>query len=214
MRKAVGFYWTLPVPWAGFHDLPKDVEEAAKVSKTIRYQMHLVRNYAKAEKLDLVAERVFVELQPDRPSPHICEPLEGLAVLCRAQRAELLYADFSKVQGWRSHHVMRDWLGQKGHDIEHTGIWPDSVSIDGLDFDPHAHFEKWRDDWDAWKTGKTARGQELLAEITALKIEGNSYAAIADALNQQGFKSPIGRPWTAESVRKFAARNGSRSAAS
>ncbi|NCP15263.1 MAG: hypothetical protein GW858_14070 [Sphingomonadales bacterium] len=209
MRKAVGFYWTLPVPWAGFHDLPKDVEEAAKVSKTIRYQMHLVRNYAKAEKLDLVAERVFVELQPDRPSPHIREPLEGLAVLCRAQRAELLYADFSKVQGWRSHHVMRDWLGQKGHDIEHTGVWPDSVSLDGLDFDPYAHFEKWKDDWNAWKTAKAARGQALLAEITALRSEGKSYAATAEALNRQGLNSPIGRPWTAEAVRKFTARNGS-----
>lgn len=213
MRKAVGFYWTLPVPWAGFRDLPNDVEEAAKVSKTIRYQMHLVRNFAKAEKLNLVAERVFVELQPDRPSPHIREPLDGLATLCRAEQAELLYADFSKVQGWRSHLVMRDWLGNEGRDLEHTPIWPDSIWIDGLNFDPHAHFEKWRADWDHWKTSKDVRGQALLAEITDLRSEGKSHAAIAEALNLHGLHSPTGRPWTGEAVRKFAARNSSGSVA-
>ena len=41
--RAVGFYWTLPVPWAGFTDLPTDVDEAAAQSRTIRYQRDLIR---------------------------------------------------------------------------------------------------------------------------------------------------------------------------
>ena len=36
MRNAVGFYWTLPVPWAGFVELPEDIDAAAKASRTIR----------------------------------------------------------------------------------------------------------------------------------------------------------------------------------
>ena len=28
---AVGFYWTMPVPWAGFTDVPKHVDAAAAV---------------------------------------------------------------------------------------------------------------------------------------------------------------------------------------
>ena len=210
MRKAVGFYWTLPVPWAGFRKLPTGVEEAAKLSKTIRYQMHLVRAFAKRERYELVAERVFMELQPDRPSHHIREPLEGLAALCRAEQAELLYADFSKVQGWRSHLVMRDWLGLEGRDIEHTGIWPDSISMDGLDFDPQAHFEKWRENWSDWKMSKAGRVQVLMAAITALRRERKSYLAIAEELNRCGLHSPTGRAWTGDAVRKFAARNGTK----
>ncbi|MGY6551696.1 MAG: hypothetical protein ACXIT4_07325 [Erythrobacter sp.] len=212
MRKAVGFYWTLPVPWAGFRDLPKEVEEAAKLSKTIRYQMHLVRAFAKSERYELVAERVFVELQPDRPSHHIRDPLEGLAALCRAEQAELLYVDFSELQGWRSHHIMQDWLDDKDRDIEHMPISPRRFLIDGLDFDPQAHFRKWRDQWDGWKSSKEERGQTLLAEILALRSERKSYSAIAEALNLRSLHSPTGRVWTAEAVRKFAARNGSKSA--
>lgn len=106
MRKAVGFYWTLPVPWAGFRNLPDGVEEAARVSKTIRYQMHLIRRFAEKERFELIAQRAFIELEPDRPSWHIHEPLRGLAELCRANNAVLLFADFSKVQGWRSHLTM------------------------------------------------------------------------------------------------------------
>lgn len=35
----IGFYWTLPVNWAGFTTLPSDADAAAKVSCTIRYQV-------------------------------------------------------------------------------------------------------------------------------------------------------------------------------
>lgn len=212
MRKAVGFYWTLPVPWAGFRDLPKEVEEAAKLSKTIRYQMHLVRAFAKTEKYELVAERVFVELQPDRPSHHIREPLEGLAALCRAEHAELLYVDFSELQGWRSHHIMQGWLDDKDCDIEHMPISPRRFPIDGLDFDPQAHFRQWRDEWDKWKTSKSARSHSLLNQITAMRSAKASYAAIAEELNRRGLHSPTGKIWTGEAIRKFAARNGSKSA--
>ena len=68
MRNAVGFYWTLPVPWAGFTKLPKDIEEAAKASRTIRYQCELIRRYARDNGYRLVDEKVFLEIEPDRGS--------------------------------------------------------------------------------------------------------------------------------------------------
>lgn len=55
MRKAIGFYWTLPVPWAGFRNLADGVEEAVSVSKTIRYQMHLIGRFAEKERFELIA---------------------------------------------------------------------------------------------------------------------------------------------------------------
>lgn len=65
-RNAVGFYWTLPVPWIGFTELPDAVEEVAKVSMTIRYQMHMIRRHAEESRLPLVHEAVYMEVSPDR----------------------------------------------------------------------------------------------------------------------------------------------------
>ena len=50
-QNAVGFYWTLPVPWVRFTSLPKAVDDAAKLSRTIRYQRDLIRRYAADESL-------------------------------------------------------------------------------------------------------------------------------------------------------------------
>ena len=36
MQKFFGFYWTLPVNWTGFQSLPRNVDEAADASRTIR----------------------------------------------------------------------------------------------------------------------------------------------------------------------------------
>ena len=68
VRNAVGFYWTLPVPWTGFTSLPSDIDEAAKVSRTIRYQRNTIRRYAKVEGYRLIHEEVFLEIKPDRGS--------------------------------------------------------------------------------------------------------------------------------------------------
>ncbi len=79
MRNAVGFYWTLPVPWAGFTELPTDIDAAAGASRTIGYQRALIRRHAKAEKLNLIREEVFLEIEPDRGSRSIHAPLNRLA---------------------------------------------------------------------------------------------------------------------------------------
>ncbi len=55
-QAAVGFYWTLPVPWAGFTELPKDVDRAAEFSRTIRYQREIIRRYAREHHLQLIHE--------------------------------------------------------------------------------------------------------------------------------------------------------------
>lgn len=106
---AVGFYWTLPVPWAGFTKLPNDINEAAKASRTIRYQRDLIRHYAKDEGYCLVHEEVFLEIEPDRGSELIPEPLAKVETICRTKDATLLYVDFSEVQRWRSHMVLSNW---------------------------------------------------------------------------------------------------------
>ncbi|WP_158169274.1 hypothetical protein [Methylobacterium mesophilicum] len=45
MGSFVGFYWTFPVRWAGFLDLPDDVARAAQASRTVAYQRALVRRF-------------------------------------------------------------------------------------------------------------------------------------------------------------------------
>ena len=68
MQNYIGFYWTLPVPWAGFRDLPNDADEASGLSRTIRYQRDRVRRWVKEEKGELIDETVFLETEPDRGS--------------------------------------------------------------------------------------------------------------------------------------------------
>jgi hypothetical protein len=91
---AVGFYWTLPVPWAGFTTLPKAVDEAAKLSRMVRYQRDLIRRYARAEAFELVHEEVFLELYPDRASKLVLEPLRRVKSICETRNAILALSRF------------------------------------------------------------------------------------------------------------------------
>ena len=84
-RNAVGFYWTLPVPWAGLVSLPNEIDEAAKVSRTIRYQRDLVRRYATDEGYRLVHEELFLEIEPDRGSDLILEPLRKVKKFAKSK---------------------------------------------------------------------------------------------------------------------------------
>jgi hypothetical protein len=93
---AVGFYWTLPVPWVGFERLPGQVDEAAKFSRTIRYQRDLIRRYATEHRYKLMHEQVFIEIGPDRGSEYIIEPLEKAQKVCLQSDAVLLYVEFSE----------------------------------------------------------------------------------------------------------------------
>jgi hypothetical protein len=98
-RNFVGFYWTFPVPSAGFTSLPKDVEEAVQTSRTIRYQRQMIQQYVKSHKGQLVGELIFLELQPDRGTEHIEATLTKALALCQKNKAQLLLVDFAQEGG-------------------------------------------------------------------------------------------------------------------
>lgn len=118
----IGFYWTLPVRWAGLNQLPAQpgrkywdcVDEAAAKSQTLRYQRELVRTWIKRSALQgqLVREFVFIETQPDRISTGVHEVLDVVAPLCARnddpKGPKLIYVDFTDVTfasspHWRRH---------------------------------------------------------------------------------------------------------------
>jgi Recombinase len=201
--KAVGFYWTLPVPWVGFTQLPKDVNEAAGSSLTIRYQRDLIRRYAKDHRLVLVHEAAYLEIEPDRGSEHVRDALHKVLKICLEHDAVLLIVDFSEVQGWRSHGPLQDWA--RSGRVDFRLIYPDPVVMEGNSFDPHRHFLEWRQRQQEWSDGKAARAEACRIEAGRLREEGESYAAIAKSLNDQGMKSLTGKPWTSDNLRKFIA---------
>lgn len=202
-RNAVGFYWTLPVPWAGFTTLPAQIDEAAAISKTIRYQRDAIRRHAKIEGFNLVREEVFLEIEPDRGSDIIREPLAKVAKICREHDAVLLYVDFSQIQGWRSHAPMQQW--SQTYSIQTDPVFPDEMVMDGQMFDPHAHFSAWREKQSDWMAGKVERAAKAHARALVLLSEGQKRPAIADLLNAENISSPSGKPWTADNIGKFLA---------
>lgn len=202
-EKTVGFYWTLPVPWAGFSQLPPDVDKAAASSLTIRYQRDLIRRYAKDHKSDLIHEAAYLEIEPDRGTEYVWDALSKVEQICLANEAKLLIVDFSEVQGWRSHGPLQEWAHSGRVDVRL--IYPDPILMDGQTFNPHNHFWEWRQQQQGWTEGKAARGEACRAEATRLRAEGASLAAIADTLNASGLPSLTGKPWTADNLRKFLA---------
>lgn len=200
MQKAIGFYWTLPVPWAGFTTLSANVDEAARQSRTIRYQRALIRRHAKENRMDLVHEAVFLEISPDRGSAAVKEALQAIAALVEANEATVLVVDFAAVQNWRSHRPLRDEAGDFGLTLEM--VYPDEITIDGKPFDPALHFEDWRQRQADWRAGKSARLSTALARATELRCAGASLAKTAATLNAEGLQSPTGKPWIADNLRK------------
>lgn len=201
MDNAVGFYWTLPVTWAQFTDLPSDIEGAAASSQTIRYQMEVIRRYAKNYGYDLVKEEVFMEVAPDRGSALVRSSLGKIEALCREQDATILIVDFSLVQNWRRHGYMDEWFEQTETPV--VRIPPDQLLSAEWSFDPAAHFEDWRERHYRWSATKPEREEYARARATVLKAAGLSYPAIALKLNSEQTPSPTGKPWGESNVRAF-----------
>ena len=149
-NNAVGFYWTLPVPWAGFTRLPKAVDDAAKLSRTIHYQQELIGRYAKENRFCLVHQEVFLEVYPDRASDQMLEPLRKVKELCEAQNAVLLIVDFWQIWRWRHHGQLRNWLDEAGKQIKICTIYPDKITIGQEEFSPDVHFSNWRNKQSEW----------------------------------------------------------------
>ncbi len=200
-KPAIGFYWTLPVPWAGFAALPPDIDEAAKLSRTIRYWLLAIRACAKAEAYRLIHEEALLELEPDRGTDIILVPLAKVERLCRANGAVLLYVDFREVQGWRRLGFLNDWMKRTG--IRTEPIPPEAMPIDGKTFDPQAHFTDWRQRQHEWMEHKAARAEAGLGRARRLRNDGLSYPAIAQRMTAEGLPSLTGKACTAENLRKF-----------
>ncbi len=200
-RNAVSFYWTLPVPWTGFRALPRDIEQAARSSRTIRYQMEVIRSYARENSYKLIREEAFLEIEPDRGSEQILGVLQELSTYCLANKATLIYVDFSLAQGWRGHGPMMDWSRKAS--IETVGVWPEETLIDGKIFDPPSHFRRWRKRQMSWRGEKGDRIRLASQRVKALRLAGLTNEKIASVLNEEDIRSATGKPWSGEMVRKL-----------
>lgn len=204
MMSAVCFYWTLPVPWAQFTSLPDDINQAILASRTIRYQHEVVHRHARNSGFQIISEKVFLELAPDRGSLHIREALQSLEAIGKRNDATLLYVDFWRFQHWRAHTVFESWI--KEASIACEAVPPDPIYLDGSEFDPFRHFRNWRAIQEEWTRGKSKRITLAKNSAVRLKQQGATYSEIAAALNSQSIRSASGKPWSGESVRKLLGR--------
>lgn len=202
-KQAVGFYWSLPVPWAGFVKLDRDMDVAVTQSRTIAFQRALVRDHAEKHGLTLIHEEAFLEIEPDRGSTHIIPALRKAAAACRTEGAELLYVNFAGVHGWRNHHAMEHWLEQA--EISAVAIEAAPILVNGTLFDPYAHFSDWRERQNQWTESKHDRASKARARAGELLAAGYKKPAVARMLNDEGLRSVSGKPWTADSLRKLLA---------
>jgi hypothetical protein len=197
----VGFYWTLPVPWAGFLSLPKDVDEAAAASRTVRYQRERVRRWVGDQNGALVGEEVFLEVAPDRGTAEVKDALEPALAGCRAHAATLVVVDFASTYGWRSHSPLQGYL--ETSDVTLEWLDPAEELVDGAWFDPVHHFRTWRHVQEAHQEAKPAHRARVKAVIGASGAQRASYAELARILNSREVFTHGGKPWTADNLRKF-----------
>lgn len=197
------FYWTLPVNWAGFTALPANADEAAKASRTIRYQVERVRHWVKGEKGHLLREAVFMETRPDRGTNAIQQEIGKLITQACQQNATVVLVDFAQAFGWRPHGPLFEMIHAAKNCIP---LPPEPQLIDGKWWDPVDHFRTWREVDQAYQVAKEGQKDAALSVMTGLKTEGTSYAVIAIHMNQLGMKTVNGRTWTADNVRKFMAQ--------
>jgi hypothetical protein len=201
MRDYIGFYWTLPVPWAGHQTLPQDVDEAASRSQTIRYQRECVRQWVKENKGKLIEERVFMELEPDRGTEHIVPEVEKALKRCREVGARLLIVDMAASYGWRGHPFLNRVISNNEAFCQR--LYPAKIMINGHSFDPVRHFRKWRLAQKKFSASKAERLAAARAAAEALSPSCSNYSELAEALNEEGHLTATGKPWTAENLGKF-----------
>lgn len=201
MTDYIGFYWTLPVPWAGHQTLPKDVNEAASRSQTIRYQRECARQWVNENKGDLIEERVFMELAPDRGTKHIVPEVEKALKRCREVGACLLVVDMAASYGWRGHPVLNRVISD--NETVSRRLFPAEIMMDGQRFDPAEHFRKWRLAQKEFIASKDQRLAVARAAAEALFPGCSNYSELAEALNKEGHFTATGKPWAAENLGKF-----------
>ncbi|WP_156843138.1 hypothetical protein [Novosphingobium aquimarinum] len=196
MRKAIGFYWTLPVPWAQFNAVdPHDIDKAAAQSRTIAMQRRIVRDYAQRE-FEILEESAHIELAPDRGTEEFVSGLTKLIERARALEATILLVDFGAATHQRTHQHLQKLLDQNADLF--LPIWPGDDQTQGL----VAHFGQWRERQTEWTSGKSARVAKALARAEQLLGQGATLGKAALALETEGLRSATGKPWTAAGLRQ------------
>ncbi|WP_136684540.1 hypothetical protein [Falsirhodobacter xinxiangensis] len=185
-----GIYWTHPVPWLGFTTFG-DVDHAASVSRTIRYQRDMIRREVKDRRATLVAEAAFIERAPDRGSPEVAAEIAAIV----AKRSDLtpMLVDFSAAFGWRSHYHLKQAMDQAKAEF----LLPEPLG----DFDPVQHFRKWSNRHNSQKVGKEAHRVDILAAVA--NAPDTRPTPLASYLNDLGLRTHGGRPWTPDNIRHF-----------
>ena len=201
----VGVYWTLPVNWAGFRDLPPDVDAAAAASRTIRYQRERVRGWVREQSGTLLGEVAFMDTRTDRATDAVRNVLRRAAPAYAGKGATLLAVQFHEVHHWRHNpflHAAAEELG-----LAVIGLSPDPLIIGGEVFDPARHFAAWRrEDGSAMAQMRLSAHEGLQAALAEVPDGTGRWQAIAGLLNGRGVRTIRGDSWTAENVRKLAGR--------
>lgn len=206
MRDAyVGIYWTLPVNWAGFRDLPPDVDAAAAASKTIRYQRERVRRHVRDSGGRLIDEIAFMDTRTDRATDAVRDVLQRNAPAFLASRPTLLTVRFEEASQWRPNPFVHGAARELGLSL--IGLPPDALLIDGQVFDPARHFRAWRRS-DATETARLRLEAEdgLRAALAETPDADGRWRIVAAMLNARKVKTTRGVEWTPEGVRKHAGR--------
>ena len=198
-----GIYWTLPVNWAGFRNLPPDVDAAAEASRTIRYQRERVRQHVATTGGHLVGEVAFMDTRPDRATDAVRDVLRRAAP---PRTATLLGVRFADMQ-WRNNLFLLQGAMEFSLDI--VLLSPDPITIGGQTFDPIRHFAAWRAEDARTSTRlRLAAHEGLQAALAAVPPGDGRWDAVARRLNDKGIGTIRGGRWTAENVRKLAMRRG------
>lgn len=201
----VGVYWTLPVNWAGFRDVPPDVDAAAAASRTIHYQRERIRLHVQENGGRLVAEIAFMDVRTDRATDVVRDVLRRQAGGYAGKDVTLLAVAFDAERGWRHNPFLVEAAGELG--LELRLVSPDPLTIEGEHFDPARHFAAWRkQDEIAMATLSQAAHEALQQALEAVPEGRGRWRTMADWLNQQGVKTIRGGAWTSESVRKLVGR--------
>lgn len=191
----VAIAWTRPVNWAGFSDLPRNIDAAAEKSRTIRYQRDLIRRSVKEMGGILVHEEALLELSPDRATPQV---VEILAKLHRTYpEATFIAVDFPKADGWRPHkHLAAFFEGIAFHPL-----YPDEYCSAEFIFKPAQHFSEWEKRDAAHRQSKAGHRAMILGVLA--RHESLSIASKARALNDRGLRTHTGKAWTKDNLAKF-----------
>lgn len=206
LRKFVGFYWTLPVIRRDFRYLPYDIDEAARKSRTIRYQRELATRYVKKVQGKLIHELAFIDSSADRATERIYKGLRDARQLCDEHDAKLVYVNFSERNNWRPILGLRSILSSWGDDRA-VGLSPDRLLIDGANFDPITHFQDWRKlDGKEMAELETAADQGLKDAFAQFPKKHGRWKKMAGWLNERKIRSYNGLDWTADNVRKAVER--------